>query len=179
MKYKPKTVEAFYWTGRNYAEACSFIGNNVIWENTKLSIDTKDGLLVARSGDWITKDNNGEFRLWNPDVFKSIYEEIEDCPKKILKHKDLNPGCMLIRKSVCGCEFLVVLLSSDIEPGLYGHEKWASFQIGQDVGLFGAQIELFTEHELFKMKYIGQINYDRERTEHTNTEGPSEDKGPD
>jgi hypothetical protein len=86
-----------------------------------------------------------------------------------MEHKDLMPGFMLRRTSVCDCKFLVILLSSDIEPGFGPHEGWwrcASFQIHDnhnevehEVNLLGAQIVLFTIHELFQMEHIGKINY--------------------
>ena len=80
-----------------------------------------------------------------------------------MKHNDLVPGCKLIRTSVCGCKFLVILMSSDLESGLYPHEDWwrcASFQIGGDnIMLLGAQIVLHTVHELFQMEHIGEVKY--------------------
>ena len=80
-----------------------------------------------------------------------------------MKHKDLVPGCKLIRTSVCTCRFLVILLSSDIESGFGPHDNWwrcASFQIGSNnTILMGAQIELHTVHELFQMEHLGGIDY--------------------
>ena len=75
-----------------------------------------------------------------------------------MEHKDLVPGCRLLHKTVCGCKHLVILLSSDIEPGFGPNESWwrcASFYIGRDGMLLGAQVVLFTVHELFQMECLG------------------------
>ena len=80
-----------------------------------------------------------------------------------MENKDLVPGCKLIFTDVCGCKHLVILLSSDIEPGFDSGENWwrcASFYIaGDNQMLLGAQIVLFTIHELFQMKYLGEVKY--------------------
>ena len=36
---------------------------------------TSEGHPTVSDGDFIVKDAEGEFSLWNPDVFKQIFEE--------------------------------------------------------------------------------------------------------
>lgn len=58
--------------------------------------------------------------------------------------------------------YLIVLLSSDKVPGWETSEElWrcAQFQIGENVGLFGAQIITYTEYELREMEEFGALIY--------------------
>ena len=43
-----------------------------------LVIDTLEGEMTARKGDWIIRGINGEFYPCKPDIFKKTYEEVKE-----------------------------------------------------------------------------------------------------
>jgi hypothetical protein len=82
MKYikKPIIVEAIRWTGKNWNELENFCpyGLTQLTRNGLISItvDTLEGKLHAKVGDWIIKGVEGEFYPCKPDIFKKTYEEV-------------------------------------------------------------------------------------------------------
>lgn len=82
----PVTIEAVQWTGQNATEVGEFIGllGDQIDElearagNTaapSIIIDTLEGRMEARVGDWIIKGINGEFYPCKPDIFAKTYQQ--------------------------------------------------------------------------------------------------------
>lgn len=58
-----------------------------------------------------------------------------------------------------GIKHLILLLSSDREPGMEDGEEWwrvARFQLLPNGNPLGAQIALYTEKEIAKMEYAGR-----------------------
>lgn len=43
-----------------------------------IEIETLEGTMVARAGDYIIKGVNGEFYPCKPDIFEKTYEEVSD-----------------------------------------------------------------------------------------------------
>ena len=81
--------------------------------------------------------------------------------------KEVNPGQKWFLKDVCGCKFLVITLSRDPEHEMTDLVQWwrcAKFHICEHgTGNFlGAQIVLFTPHEIYQMKYISEISIDND-----------------
>lgn len=45
-------------------------------EDGTLLIDTLEGVMIGRSGDWIIKGVNGEYYPCKPDIFEKTYEPV-------------------------------------------------------------------------------------------------------
>jgi hypothetical protein len=88
MKYKkkPVVIEAFKWTGGpEQTEDPEWIvdairnGAVVIPEGLLImEINTLEGVMIAREGDYIIKGIQGELYPCKPDVFFKSYEAIEN-----------------------------------------------------------------------------------------------------
>ena len=73
----------------------------------------------------------------------------------------MNPG-NIYKYTRQNSSFLVLLLSSDKEPGFeWDEEFWrcAEFQIYGREGLLGAQIVLYTKPEIEQMQKIGELSF--------------------
>ena len=93
---KPVVVEAVQLCWRNWNEVCDFLGSIISDENpgrwvkdysdtcgeegdyVELTIPTLEGDHLAKHGDYIIKGINGEFYPCKPDVFKKLYEHLEE-----------------------------------------------------------------------------------------------------
>ena len=85
---KPVEVEAVQWTGTNKEEIDNFVGDSAMWlhdlvyrphdyeEGYILNIQTLEGTMRAKVGDYIIKGVNGEFYPCKPDIFEKTYEKI-------------------------------------------------------------------------------------------------------
>lgn len=75
---KPIIVEAVQNTGKNVFEIGKFSDGKcrpVFTPNGyKFSVDTLEGTMEADVGDYIVKDNKGEFYPCKPDVFEATYD---------------------------------------------------------------------------------------------------------
>lgn len=49
-------------------------------EGTVFVIDTLEGEMIAKSGDWIIRGVKGELYPCKPDIFEATYEAVEDRP---------------------------------------------------------------------------------------------------
>lgn len=95
MKYrkKPVVIEAFRWTGdQNQTEDPEWIikaikNGTVVIPNYDYSIkkhgtpvmkiNTLEGTMVAKQGDYIIKGVQGEIYPCKPDIFEMTYEKVE------------------------------------------------------------------------------------------------------
>lgn len=89
MKYrkKPVVIEAFLWTGGpDQTEDPEWIieamkNGKVRFVNTELGcrmqIETLEGSMVARPGDFIIQGVKGEIYPCKPDIFEATYEAVE------------------------------------------------------------------------------------------------------
>lgn len=87
MKYKakPVTIEAIKFTGDNLDEIKSFCGeewgvsvyyDGESWEDI-IYIETLEGEMITKVGDYIIKGTKGEFYPCKSDIFNEKYEEIK------------------------------------------------------------------------------------------------------
>lgn len=81
MKYrkKPVIIEARQFTTDVDGAVESWCGgyiNSDVDGVPVLVIDTLEGLMTARIGDWIIKGVAGEFYPCKPDIFKATYEPV-------------------------------------------------------------------------------------------------------
>jgi len=76
MKYrkKPVVIEAVQFTGDNHFTLGAFCGRKARPDGDNLLIDTLEGEMTARPGDWIIQGVHGEFYPCKPDIFAATYE---------------------------------------------------------------------------------------------------------
>ena len=98
---KPVIIEAIQWTGKNLIEVSAFINNESYAEALKeydrcfpdklcrdvhkdiikregFCIETLEGNMKGKIGDYIIKGVNGEFYPCKPDIFAKTYEEVTE-----------------------------------------------------------------------------------------------------
>ena len=77
---KPVTIEAMIFTGDNANEVAQWIGGPDAEENwgrcDYWEIETEEGTMEARRGDYIIKGVQGEFYPCKPDIFSATYEDV-------------------------------------------------------------------------------------------------------
>ena len=84
-------VQAIQWTGENHDEMYSFLvngnGDSVIKpdiynrffkKDGTLYIDTLEGYMYVRKGNYVIKGIQGEYYPCDPDIFDQLYDEIVD-----------------------------------------------------------------------------------------------------
>jgi len=71
---KPVEVQVVQWNGENVGEVLKFCGKARI-EGDSIFIDTLEGTMEAKTGDYIIKGVKGEFYPCKPDIFEATYEE--------------------------------------------------------------------------------------------------------
>ncbi len=98
MKFrkKPVVIDALRWTGdlralyswlgefrlhvappNDETECGACVRFDYTSEAPKLRIPTREGVMVADSGDWIIRGVKGEFYPCKPDIFAATYDEVE------------------------------------------------------------------------------------------------------
>ncbi len=78
MRYRklPVEIEAVQFTPDTLSELAEFLGDVALQYNGagQLLIDTLEGVMKARPGDFIIKGVAGEFYPCKPDIFEATYE---------------------------------------------------------------------------------------------------------
>ena len=80
MKFrkKPVVIEAIQWNGRNATELSLWSQGKTWGRSYKyLKVDTLEGTIIAKTGDWIIRGIKGEFYPCKPDIFEATYEAVE------------------------------------------------------------------------------------------------------
>lgn len=78
---RPVEVEAIQFDGWNWREVYQFMSNEPLMftqdfrKEEYLLIDTLEGVMKARVGDYIIKGVHGEFYPCKPDIFHETYED--------------------------------------------------------------------------------------------------------
>lgn len=81
MKYrkKPVVIEAVKFTGYNLSEILEFCGvESTTGVSGSLVINTLEGIMTAKIGDYIVKDVKGEIYPCDSEIFELTYELAED-----------------------------------------------------------------------------------------------------
>ena len=86
---RPVEVDAMLFSEATSADVCAaWCGGRVAWVNDEghfvcavgqpnaVTIDTLEGTMTAREGDWIIRGVKGEFYPCKPDVFEATYEPV-------------------------------------------------------------------------------------------------------
>ena len=86
MKFRKKTVviEAYQWNGHNRQELIQVFGMppemicavNLL--HSSLFIQTLEGEMEAKPGDWIIRGVKGEYYPCKPDIFAATYEPVAE-----------------------------------------------------------------------------------------------------
>jgi hypothetical protein len=79
FRKRPEVVEAFqYHDGEQRGEvAQDVIDGNVRYpEDGTMLVRTPEGERIARSTDWIVRDENGALLVRRPDIFAKTYEPV-------------------------------------------------------------------------------------------------------
>lgn len=88
MKYrkKPVVIEALRFTNETKNQVHSWITCSTcpdfIDGEPVLKIQTLEGVMTAKLGDYIIKGINNEFYPCKPDIFEKTYEAISELPNK-------------------------------------------------------------------------------------------------
>lgn len=87
MKFrkKPVVIEAVQWLGtfESYSDVCRFAGSSLQnnhcgeAEPQEIYIETLEGVMTAKKGDWIIRGVSGEMYPCKPDIFEKTYERVE------------------------------------------------------------------------------------------------------
>lgn len=79
---KPVVIEAMQLKKDNLHEAMKWVGEAAVnlaqTFDEGLNIKTKEGVHLARYGDYIIQGVQGEFYPCKPDIFEQTYEKVED-----------------------------------------------------------------------------------------------------
>jgi len=83
MKYrkKPVVIDAMQFTEKSKDQCFDFFTCTAVLAfdavgNSFLRIQTLEGVIAARLGDWIIKGVSGEFYPCKPDIFDKTYEAV-------------------------------------------------------------------------------------------------------
>ena len=95
---KPVVIEAIQYDGENIEAIENFVGKKLSTVmssdvDVNLIIPTLEGDMTALKNDWIIKGVKGEFYPCKPDIFKSIYNVVEE------NNGILSEGEKRVRKS--------------------------------------------------------------------------------
>ncbi len=74
---RPVVIEAVQFTGTNHEEVQRF-DDSLVAKFHEVPIQTLEGLMVAKKGDWIIRGVNGELYPCKPDIFDKTYEAVDD-----------------------------------------------------------------------------------------------------
>lgn len=81
FRKKPVVIEAVQFTREAKDAAFNFVNCNrsAVFHDGEpaMDIQTLEGVMTARIGDWIIKGVNGEFYPCKPDIFEKTHEPAE------------------------------------------------------------------------------------------------------
>lgn len=85
---RPVVIEAVRYTGDNINEVWDLFGAGVIYgpaeDDASAYIETLEGRMEAKPGDWIIKGVQGELYPCKPDIFAATYEASPDLATQIV-----------------------------------------------------------------------------------------------
>lgn len=95
FRKKPVVIEAVRWDGKNWQEVYDFTRTEDglslttgphpqiedygrVGDKICCTVETPEGLMTARQGDWIIRGVKGEFYPCKPDIFEATYEPVAE-----------------------------------------------------------------------------------------------------
>jgi len=93
FRKRPVVIEAVCWNGHNWLEVYDFTKDETgmslitgphpqiedyghVGNELCVTVETLEGVMTARCGDWIIRGVKGEFYPCKPDIFAATYEPI-------------------------------------------------------------------------------------------------------
>ena len=89
MKFvkRPIEIEAMQLTGSNGKAVCEWAGSPQVRFEKRgpelydhVDVDTPEGRMTAKPGDWVIRGIRGEFYPCRKDIFEATYETVVDSP---------------------------------------------------------------------------------------------------
>ena len=77
FKTKPIIFEAIQWDGKDVNLIRDFVKIPHIKQGSTIIIHSDKGNITANLTDWIVKNPNGEYMIYNKNTFEELYEEVE------------------------------------------------------------------------------------------------------
>lgn len=81
FRKKPVVIEAEQFTGHNVADLAAQLGVELLYDTSDppewIVIETPEGDMKARAGDWIIKGVEGELYPCRASVFEATYEPVD------------------------------------------------------------------------------------------------------
>jgi hypothetical protein len=84
FRKKPVVIEAIQWTGYNIMDVMTFMApvepvhmSGFANSDEIIGIDTLEGRMTAKRGDWIIKGVKGEFYPCKDDIFRATYDPVD------------------------------------------------------------------------------------------------------
>ncbi len=81
FRKKPVVIEAMQYQPERIQQLWDWAGADVVYgpveDDTSAYIETLEGRMEAKPGDWIIRGVQGEFYPCKPDIFEATYEPVE------------------------------------------------------------------------------------------------------
>lgn len=97
-KYRKKSVEieAFQWDGKDLMLLNHFVEPGIMVDHGIVYIPTISGKTRILTGDYVTKNENSEYCIFNPSIFEELYEVVEEqhrtnVEQEIKKYSAIEP----------------------------------------------------------------------------------------
>lgn len=78
---RPVEIRAIQWDGNNWMEVVNEFGPSPDYvydpDSHSVMINTLEGQMRCRQGDWLIRGVRGEYYPCKPDIFESTYEEVD------------------------------------------------------------------------------------------------------
>ena len=71
-------IEALEWTGENFDQIYKWAGQDVGFVDEIIFVDTLEGRMSAKVGDYLIKGIRGELYFCDKEIFEESYEEYVD-----------------------------------------------------------------------------------------------------
>ena len=82
FRKKPVVIEAKQFTDKSKDQVHNWVRGNTSADFEDgipvLKIQTLEGIMTTRFGDWVIKGVNGEFYPCKPDIFEKTYEIVQE-----------------------------------------------------------------------------------------------------
>lgn len=92
FRKKPVVIEAVRWEGAITAALAELFGSFDQWyvDGRALAVQTLEGTMFVRPGDWIIRGVQGEYYPCKPDIFEATYEPADDRDDELALLRELE-----------------------------------------------------------------------------------------
>lgn len=79
FRKRPVVIEAIQFTGTNPEQIADFAYGSIGYANTReVCIQTREGDMRGKVGDWVIRGVAGEFYLCDDSIFQATYEPVRE-----------------------------------------------------------------------------------------------------